>query len=1111
MLYRKLYMPLLDDSTLEDPSVRTVTVTPEQRDSTLRDIGQAVGGTVGRLGSALSAAGDYTRGVLAGTPGERVTGRELLRSQGLVGDEDNWGNFFAGLATDIATDPLSYVSGPSTALTGAGKALKAAGMADDVARLASKKAIATGDLARGAVPGVVKRTHAALQKTGRNMGGIQSAIDPALVSRPLFGPRTANRYLTLEDAVTYADDPAQALQKLQAAAGGSAAYNALKKQTMAKTFGVGPMLGDASYVGDVLGKGFGDAYANLLDTAGQAARWSYPGRLTAAAFDHRVGGAVDPERQIVNIAKFKAGQDEAGKLLHGHVMELAKLHAAAPEAFTPDGNRRLGRLLEVPEPNWEPSDAQWVRSNTAVRNYITAYKKLMPDILNQSRQYGLPAEQMFDKFGNEYLPRQAHPLLQLPQRTDDTMGRTSTMQLPGGRDTIIELSQDPQVSGPNRALQTPEAAAKYLKQKLTPLIAKHSYVPTAPTQLADDEMLNLARILAGLPADVTQHTPLFGQHPMEMIERYLVGRGERIGANKTLMDSLASFADPRNRNVIPGEERLSLPEAMQALGIEAGAKGEMESRLKQVLGAVPADLNNVSIPKSHVDRLRKASEAFSLDEPSNELSKALDHYTKAWRAAILTWPSRSTRDLYSGAASNWLEGAYDNGAIVAVKQLLANGPTDTTFLRELRAIPRYKGNDGVPLFLADLAQTRLVSGPGALDPGASYAGKTALGHIVGHEPITVTSALQELAPQSGRSWRQYAKDFMTWRSSLAPLAENANPILRAGDKLNSLTDGINRLSGYMALLKKGYSPEAAAAAMKRAHVDYSALSGFEKSFLKNLLPWYSYQSKIFREVVRQLVERPGGRYGAMVKTYNRAQEDAGDEYVPSAMRQAFAAPLPDVLGGTPAPGTRRYLTDVDLPGIDQLNMIETPGTISGALQGTARQIAMQTHPFMRLLVEQATGQDLFTNRPVGDATSPLDAIARSVTGDKSADVPAVVDKLVELAPGLGRPLYMARSLLDTTGDASVASRAAKTAVNALTGVKFRDVTPEYRLSDAARELENSIDPYTREFKQTYIPEDMMPHVPDWALDRMAVARQLAREKKKLKEKSQAPVSSSLFE
>lgn len=78
--------------------------------------------------SAISAPGDYTRGLIAGQPGERMGGRELLRALGLAGEEDTTGNFLAGMATDIATDPLTYAGSALGALAGARGARYARGL-----------------------------------------------------------------------------------------------------------------------------------------------------------------------------------------------------------------------------------------------------------------------------------------------------------------------------------------------------------------------------------------------------------------------------------------------------------------------------------------------------------------------------------------------------------------------------------------------------------------------------------------------------------------------------------------------------------------------------------------------------------------------------------------------------------------------------------------------------------------------------------------------------------------------------------------------------------------------------------------------------------------------
>ena len=41
----------------------------------------------------------------------RTTGRDLLRSYGMAGQHDSWGNFAGGLAAEIATDPTNLISG----------------------------------------------------------------------------------------------------------------------------------------------------------------------------------------------------------------------------------------------------------------------------------------------------------------------------------------------------------------------------------------------------------------------------------------------------------------------------------------------------------------------------------------------------------------------------------------------------------------------------------------------------------------------------------------------------------------------------------------------------------------------------------------------------------------------------------------------------------------------------------------------------------------------------------------------------------------------------------------------------------------------------------------
>lgn len=1104
------YLPLYDDALLADEPVDQSAVTPEERDSILKQVGALTGGTLSRVGDALSAPGDYVRGALAGKLGERVTGRDLLREYGLVGEEDNWGNFVAGTVADVATDPLSYLAGPAKAYTEAGKVAGKLNLLDNAATVASKKALSSG-VADDALPMVARQNKKALEATGRTL----STMDPAMVGRPLYGTRTAQRSTTLDDLLKNADDPAAAEKAARELLGDR--LDEVRGQTLSKTFGVGLPFQDPAIVGDLFGKGFGDNYADVLDTIGQGIRWSKGGRLANSLFNNKVGGAIDAEEQITNLANFDARSKARAVATNADTYNRAKLYAAHPEVFSEEGNRIMGRVIEG---HGTPDDLAYVAARPEMENYINGWKNIRIDALENSRQIGLTDASLKDDYGAEYLPRRAEAALEkeskvnrklgsaLSTLTGDTLRRTEAMQLPGGRDTIINLSRDINVSGPTRTIGpsgSDDEAAKYLLAKLQPLVQ-----PGQP-DLDIKKMTHLARVLHELPKDVVQKSPLFGQHPVESIGSYLTGRAESAATMGTIYDSLAAFTTDGAYNTIAGGRHISLADALNRVGARTyddgavGAAQQMRQRIAQLRGVAPDDikLSEISIPEEHVNRLLRARDAYETGEASGAMMKWLDHYTQAWRGSILTWPSRAVRDLYSGAVSNWLEGALEPEAIFAAKGLLNEGGNSPAFRSWLSKQSRYAGDDGIAQFYADLAATELVGGPSGFELGASTTGQRALDPIIGAEPVTVGSIVSELMPKN-RTWGQFGKDFMTWRSQLKPTAETMNPILRAGEKMNSLSDGINRISGFMSLLSQGYDPQAAAKAMKRAHVDYGSLSGFEKNVLKKIFPWYSYQSRIFREVLRQLVERPGGRYGQMIQGLESVQDSNDDVYISSGLRSQVALPLPEMLGGKPAPGTQRFVTSFEVPGAQQIGMIETPGTLGGTIKGTARQLAMQSAPFLRLPLETAFGIDLFTNRPAGEATSPLDAIGRAVTGDQSFDVPTVIDKGVELLPFSARPLYLARSLLDTRGGASLASRLAKGFVNASTGVKVRDQTEDEAAADAVSEIEGSIDPYTREFKQVYIPKHLEPDVPQWALRRLAVARELGRERREARKDRNAP-------
>lgn len=96
---------------------------------------------LGYLASTLDKPGRAVRGLLAGKPEEllnliplsdtlgitdpnnTVSGRDLLRHYGMVGEEDNWGNFAAGVGAEMLLDPINFFTlGTKSTLTALGKA-----------------------------------------------------------------------------------------------------------------------------------------------------------------------------------------------------------------------------------------------------------------------------------------------------------------------------------------------------------------------------------------------------------------------------------------------------------------------------------------------------------------------------------------------------------------------------------------------------------------------------------------------------------------------------------------------------------------------------------------------------------------------------------------------------------------------------------------------------------------------------------------------------------------------------------------------------------------------------------------------------------------------------
>jgi len=81
----------------------------------LADILGGVGNVLDTPGSmlrdALVARNPFDQLTAPWSADNRTTGRDVLRRYGLIGQDDNWGNFAGGLAAELALDPINIIGG----------------------------------------------------------------------------------------------------------------------------------------------------------------------------------------------------------------------------------------------------------------------------------------------------------------------------------------------------------------------------------------------------------------------------------------------------------------------------------------------------------------------------------------------------------------------------------------------------------------------------------------------------------------------------------------------------------------------------------------------------------------------------------------------------------------------------------------------------------------------------------------------------------------------------------------------------------------------------------------------------------------------------------------
>lgn len=1184
-----------------DDTPATQDLSVSQRNALLEALSNQTWTAASNLGWALGRPAAYLQGALVGRPGDALKSGEFLRELGIRPEKDTlggWARPVADFATDVVVDPLNLLTFGGSALTKGGKVLKAAGLADDAARVASRRLVddvlrsqgktafqgrhvtnATRAWRRHFEPGLADDAARAAAISDRDLAS--RLTDLHLAQRPLVGRRAAQKSLTVDDIVRAQADPTAARSAVMNAASrqGVSDYAQIAGQRIGADVSAG--LG-RFHLGSFNTGPLGAASDAMFDRLGQAARWSTPGRYAHSLFNTATQGGVKESDQIAGMMDWHGavlpGQ-QAARALTG---SLTRRMAEASPSFFQDPSLSTAFRSTV-ENVATPAQLQAVQ-DANLTPFVGEVRNLLESYIGKSRDAGIGSGRLADKYGTGYFPRafdqDIYPRGSAPVtggkkfsvNTGDQIARSSAYSIPGGTEAVNRLSRDARVTGAT----TDNEAASYILDQV------HR---SGGADYTRPQAVKLARDIRGMtPEAVKGGRAIFDNHAMEDLGRYIQGREIAIRRAKGLTSELASNARVGQNylDVAAGYGRHGdMARTMRGLGLRSskmhgplmsgetrpfvqGARVNLADELNQRLASAGSgmrvsaeDLSDVAINSEVIGRLNRIADYYANPESQSKILRVLDGITANWKSSVLAWGSRIFRDFYSGAISNVIE--------VGANKSLVRGYSLTRYVHQgqfdkaaplIMAMPRYAGmtaQDAVARYRDEIAEFGLLSGRRMEDYGTQLTGKQTgegiLSELVpGAHPVTTVGyqaanlfdgglqPFNRMAMSELGNVQAYRDSITDAAAAVNPFNERSfvdwvtdknvrDPILRWSGRLADTTDQINRLAGYNALLLQGVSPEEAARRIASSQINYGNLTKFERGFVRRIIPFWTYNSRIGKYVLEKIAEKPGGAYTKAVLQLPDRIASAGQEegeYVPEEVKKSIGFSLepmrdmpligPMVNAIAPqAPGVESYLANFDAPGVGTINNIKirrnldgTPQILNSITDTALGTIGGLAHPMIRSTVEALSGRNLYTGKPMSEYTPTLQKLARAsglVSPLSQADeATKYAAYLTDYIPHMPRVMQTLNRLMDSERVPDPRARALQAFLNSQSGTMVKNVSTDAAALDASRQLQQmmSDSPALRTFSSKYIPEELLPYASPEDLLLYRLDREMKRAARKAK-------------
>jgi hypothetical protein len=309
---------------------------------------------------------------------------------------------------------------------------------------------------------------------------------------------------------------------------------------------------------------------------------------------------------------------------------------------------------------------------------------------------------------------------------------------------------------------------------------------------------------------------------------------------------------------------------------------------------------------------------------------------------------------------------------------------------------------------------------------------------------------------------------------------------RIGEEMSLFVENANRIMPYIAFLKQGVTPEEAAKRVNMIQFDYSNLSDFERRYMKQLIPFYTFTSKALKLTLGDLITNPAGKQAWVIRGTNRLQDR--EAAIPEHIRKGVAIPLPQGPGGED-----RYLSGFGLAWEDP---IELMSFMHGDVQGTASSLFSKLRPEAQGFAELAFGRSAFFGRDFRDMDPQLGRLRDNLIGQsgKGLSEPIAGSQSLEVLAGKLPTSRLVSSVNQAFDDRK---SAVDKLLNLATGFKVNTVNEEAKNRIIMNRVNEEMkDLGAREMGITYVPEWQKQRMSEAERRRMELLQQMVNEIKK---------------